>query len=356
MPIDDRTTNRSYQLPNAGNLLAEDVVRLRAALAAIDADVFARYTKLEVDQLISNLINGAPGALNTLDELAAALGDDANYAATITSALANRYTKAEANALLELKASLAGATFTGNLNIPSLNGGPLAGLRNLLINANPLINQRGYVSGTATTAANQYTLDRWRVVTSGQAISWTDSANVRTVTAPAGGVEEVIEGINVFSGTFTLNWTGTATATVNGSAVAKGGTVTLTGGTDCTVRFSNGTFSLPQLEPGPVATPFERRSYGLELALCQRYFYRTDKGFSLQGYSGGGGANVYAHISFPVPMRAAPTASGTFTGGVNNASQTVTTSAQAFTLQLASISLGDYAVSYSIGNTFSAEL
>ena len=30
-----------------------------------------------------------------------------------------------------------------------------------------------------------------------------------------------------------------------------------------------------QLEPGTVATPFERRSYGQELALCQRYYQRT---------------------------------------------------------------------------------
>lgn len=33
---------------------------------------------------------GVPGALDTLDELAAAIGDDASYAATITTALANR--------------------------------------------------------------------------------------------------------------------------------------------------------------------------------------------------------------------------------------------------------------------------
>jgi hypothetical protein len=161
---------------------------------------------------------------------------------------------------------------TDQVRVKNLNGGPLAGVRNLLINGNPIINQRGYVSGTATSGANQYTLDRWRVVTSGQSITWTDSANVRTVTAPAGGVEQVIEGLNILSGTYTLSWTGTATATVDGSSVTNGGQVTLTGGTNATVRFSGGTFSLAQLEVGTVATPFERRSYGQELALCQRYY------------------------------------------------------------------------------------
>lgn len=39
---------------------------------------------------ISALTTGAPAALDTLDELAAALGDDANFAATITTALGNR--------------------------------------------------------------------------------------------------------------------------------------------------------------------------------------------------------------------------------------------------------------------------
>jgi len=104
MSIDDRTTNRSYKLPNVSNFLADDVVRLRDALAAIDADIYARYTKLEVDQLITNLINGAPGALDTLNELADALGDDANFAATVAAQLAlkadasNVYSKAESDA------------------------------------------------------------------------------------------------------------------------------------------------------------------------------------------------------------------------------------------------------------------
>ena len=43
-----------------------------------------------VDTEITNLIDNSPSALNTLNELAAALGDDANFSTTITTALGNR--------------------------------------------------------------------------------------------------------------------------------------------------------------------------------------------------------------------------------------------------------------------------
>jgi hypothetical protein len=43
---------------------------------------------------IAALLNSAPGALDTLDELAAALGDDPNFATTITNALAGKLAKA----------------------------------------------------------------------------------------------------------------------------------------------------------------------------------------------------------------------------------------------------------------------
>ena len=42
------------------------------------------------DTAITNLINGAPEQLNTLNELAEALGDDANFAATMTEALSQK--------------------------------------------------------------------------------------------------------------------------------------------------------------------------------------------------------------------------------------------------------------------------
>lgn len=43
---------------------------------------------------MSALVGGAPGALDTLNELAAALGDDANFATTITNGLAEKLAKA----------------------------------------------------------------------------------------------------------------------------------------------------------------------------------------------------------------------------------------------------------------------
>ncbi|MGG9999751.1 phage tail protein [Pseudovibrio ascidiaceicola] len=48
------------------------------------------YTKVQVDELIAALINAAPGALNTLDELAEALGDNPNFATDILNAVGSK--------------------------------------------------------------------------------------------------------------------------------------------------------------------------------------------------------------------------------------------------------------------------
>ena len=45
------------------------------------------YTKLEIDTQFSNLIQSAPATLNTLNKLAQALNNDANYAATVQTQL-----------------------------------------------------------------------------------------------------------------------------------------------------------------------------------------------------------------------------------------------------------------------------
>jgi len=59
-----------------------------------------------------------------------------------------------------------------------------------------------------------------------------------------------------------------------------------------------------QLEVGSVATPFEHRSYGEELALCQRYYqeFGSSRFISAQYHS----SYRMASVPFVVPMRATP--------------------------------------------------
>jgi len=60
-----------------------------------------------VDTQIANLVDSAPGTLDTLNELAAALGDDANFSTTVTNSIAT-------------KLPLAGGTLTGALTTTDL--------------------------------------------------------------------------------------------------------------------------------------------------------------------------------------------------------------------------------------------
>jgi hypothetical protein len=61
------------------------------ALTGVDADTLNGFTKAQiVTDSIAGVVNSAPSTLDTLNELAAALGNDANFATTITTALAAR--------------------------------------------------------------------------------------------------------------------------------------------------------------------------------------------------------------------------------------------------------------------------
>jgi hypothetical protein len=78
-----------------------------------------------------------------------------------------------------------------------------------------------------------------------------------------------------------------------------------------------------QLEIGPVATAFESRPIGTELALCQRYYYQptdTNRVMFKHNQIGGLGRDLIgpSHF-FPVVMRVAPTI--TYTDNVGNASR-----------------------------------
>lgn len=82
-----------------------------------DADASAARTTLgaisqaQLDAAIAALINSSPGTLDTLNELAAALGNDANFAATITTALS---LKASILSVQKAEASISLAGGTGD--------------------------------------------------------------------------------------------------------------------------------------------------------------------------------------------------------------------------------------------------
>ena len=92
----------------AADVKFEDGKNLVEKLAEIQARGYA--TEEYVQQQLNALIDGAPEALNTLKELAAALGDDANFASTMVQELAKKVDKVEGQRLItdEEAAKLAG--------------------------------------------------------------------------------------------------------------------------------------------------------------------------------------------------------------------------------------------------------
>ena len=87
------------KLPLAGGTLTGALTLSGAPSSNLHA-----ATKAYVDTEVAGLVDSAPGTLDTLNELAAALGDDANFSTTVTNSIAT-------------KMPLAGGNFTGNVNI-----------------------------------------------------------------------------------------------------------------------------------------------------------------------------------------------------------------------------------------------
>jgi hypothetical protein len=130
------------------------------------------------------------------------------------------------------------------------------------------------------------------------------------------------------------NFSGTAGAWAGSGLMSATGAVSVIGTLNATWYITG-----VQLEVGSVATPFERRPYGTELSLCQRYYQQIGKtnNVSYQPYAIGsvGSSTVAGAIfSLPVTMRATPTF--TFNSPTNTIVSPPATSATNVTLDIAS--------------------
>lgn len=108
-----------------------------------------------------------------------------------------------------------------------------------------------------------------------------------------------------------------------------------------------------QLEAGSVATPFEHRPYGAELALCQRFYQVINVSVLGAGYTTG--INVGAVQMFAVQMRGTPTMSANTAGNSGAGATTVdSASSVGFRYYASLTSTGGHQINYA--GTASAEL
>ncbi len=82
---------------------------------------------------VASVVNGSPGALDTLNELAAALGNDANFSATITNSLAGKLVKtsnlADLSDAATARSNLGlGSMATQNASAVAIMGGSIDGI------------------------------------------------------------------------------------------------------------------------------------------------------------------------------------------------------------------------------------
>jgi hypothetical protein len=246
-------------------------------------------------------------------------------------------------------------------NVSSINNGPLAGMRNRIINGDMRIDQRN--GGASFTSSGLfYCLDRWLL----QAVGATNTAQQVTgstgnnkavrITGNTGntltGFSQKIESWNILdlaAQTVTLSFTlsGSSagavsvrrlypTAADNYTATTEPAAGTSINFTTTPTRYTlsftldanankgfwlffdfggvgsgvTRTLEDVQLEPGTVATPFERRPIGTELALCQRYYIQNAHASPWRKYV----VNVHREYVPVLPvsrMRTAPTVTKT---------------------------------------------
>lgn len=219
-----------------------------------------------------------------------------------------------------------------NPTFESINGGQLAGLRNLLINGDARIAQRGLpLSGTTAGDTTVYSFDRWIMgVKAGRGwgadVGSRDNRNTMIFNSTGGEYEvgQYIELLNCWQlpdKVVTISYWAKAATTItpnvgvgwfepsNNSTIPGADPSVITPVTITTSwQYFTHTFTVPsgsfsyketyalnvgwsaipsgaaielqdvQLEEGPVATPFERRPYGMELDLCQRYYQIRSNG------------------------------------------------------------------------------
>ena len=218
-----------------GNVDGRDVAADGTKLDGIETAATADQTKADIDALninadlldgqhgtyytgyadtaVANLVAAAPATLDTLNELAAALGDDPNFATTVTNSIAT-------------KLPLAGGAMTGPITTNStfdgrdvsVDGTKLDGIASgatNVTNNNQLTNGAAYITSSASISGNAATATTLQTARTINGVSFNGSANI-TITAAATNVNTQLASLGV--GTAASGTAGEIRATNNVTA------------------------------------------------------------------------------------------------------------------------------------------
>lgn len=159
--------------------------------------------KTYVDTAVANLVASAPSTLDTLNELAAALGNDANFASTVTTSIGTKVSKS-------------GDTMTGAL---TLSGAPTSNLHaatklyvdTAVAGASGSVHKYSAKNGSITPSTGVAT---WSIPASTHGVATDDSIIVQ-MKEVTGAVVEADISINDTTGDVTITWNASATVTAN---------------------------------------------------------------------------------------------------------------------------------------------
>lgn len=169
-------------------------------------------TKGYVDTAVANLVASAPAALDTLNELAAAIGNDASFSTTITNSIATKLPKAGG--------TMTGAIDMGSSKITSL-GTPTASTDAVT---------KGYIDTlygstvAAATSATSAAASATAAATSATSAAASATAAATSATSAAASATAAVTSANSASASATTASNSAATATTQATAAATSAT------------------------------------------------------------------------------------------------------------------------------------
>ena len=252
--------------PPASDILSS-LLTVDGSGTQLDADKLdgqeGSYYTTYADNAVSALVDSAPGTLNTLNELAAALGDDANFSTTVTNSIAT-------------KLPLAGGTMTGNI---TMSGSTTVDGRDLSVDGSKLDGIESGATGDQTAAeiralvesasdSNVFT-DADHTKLNGIASGATNVTNNNQLTNGAG----YITSFDITTQTDSKYLRSNAADTATGTITFSGGTVT-----------PNGNQSKWQVSSGNQTVSFDARTDGGTGARLHKWNSPNLAGGSYQPY------------------------------------------------------------------------